>query len=479
MRISTLSSFPLLLAAGCGIDNGLNAKQDPDANQPVIDVSPESLSFADVEMGASATQLFTVTSVGTIDLDVTDIRLETQTAFSWASLDGKLPGALPVGESADVTITYVRESEVDFDTAWVDSNDAGNPSVSVLLYGGDVSPALELQPSSWDAGAIAAGDVVTGSINMVSTGGSPVVINDLSIVGDAEFTITSNDPLPITLAPGEESTVELAFSPSDIGTFSADLKVDADSPIGTLTAPLNGEGAGGPIAVCSAIPSSVDAITGTTVFTGDASYDTGGRSLVSYIWTLISVPSGSVATLARGSGANRDFTPDLAGTYTAQLVVTNDLGDSSEPCEASVDSVPTQDFWIEMYWTHSGDDMDLHLLRPAGTKETNGDCYYANCTGRGLEWGDTTVATDNPSLDLDDISATGPENINIDTPSAGDFTVGVHDYPGSVYNGVNDTTVNIYVGGALVWTDTRNINSEGYYEWFATVTWPGGIVTAL
>ncbi len=466
------------LATGCGIDNGLVGKKDPSANQPVIDVSPEQLSFSDTAMGETATQVFTVSSVGTGDLTVSGITLDSGTVFSWASLDGKLPGVLPVGDSADVTVTYTRADTGDYDTAWVASDDAGNPSVSVLLYGGDVTPALTLTPASWDAGGMGVGLVATQTIEMDSTGGAPVTINNLSIDGDPEFTIVGNDPLPITLAPGEHSNVDLSFSPSAVATFNANLKVDADAPVGTLTAPLTGQGGGGPIAVCSAVPTSVDAITGTTVFTGDSSYDTGTATITGYTWTLISAPSGSAAALARGSGPNRNFSPDLAGTYTAQLVVTDSDGQSSDPCEASVDSVPTENFWVEMYWTHYGDDMDLHMLKPSGTKESSGDCYYANCTGRGLEWGAAGPA-DNPTLDLDDIPGTGPENDNIDAPADGTYTVGVQDYPGSVYIGENDVTVNIYIGGLLAWTDTRNVDHEGGYEWFATVVWPGGAVTAL
>ncbi len=476
MRHGSTFLFVLVgLTSGCGIDNGIIKKHTENGDLPVIDVSPESLSFSDTAMGASDSKVFTVSSVGGVDLDVTDIHMDTGTAFTWASMDGKLPGTLAVGDSADITVTYTRASEGDYDTAWVASNDTDNPDVPVLLYGGDVTPALTLDPTSWDAGAHAAGDVVSGAINMISSGGAPVVINDLSISGDSAFTITNSDALPITLAPGQESLVELEFSPPDIGTYNADLVVDADSPVGTVTAPLTGEGAGGPIAICSADPAEVDAISGTTTFIGHNSYDTGGRSITAYTWTLISSPSGSAAALARGSSADRDFTPDMAGTYTAQLVVTNDLGQSSEPCEADVEAIPTQDFWIEMYWTHSGDDMDLHMLKPSGTKETNGDCYYANCT-RGLEWG-ASGPTDNPSLDLDDIPGTGPENENIDAPADGTYTVGVQDYPGSVYNGTNDVTVNIYIGGALQWSDTRNVNSEGTYEWFATVAWASGHAT--
>jgi hypothetical protein len=183
-----------------------------------------------------------------------------------------------------------------------------------------------------------------------------------------------------------------------------------------------------------------------------------------------------------GAAANRaGFTPDLAGTYTASLTVVNPVGLESPPCTASLEAVPTDALWIEMYWQQAGDDMDLHLVRADGELETSNDCYYANCssTWTRLDWGERGDETDDPELALDDIPGTGPEVIAIEAPEAATFTAYVQDFAGSVYEGENDVTMNVYVDGARVWTDTRDVDEEGASVPFVEVDWRDGTLTAL
>tara|TARA_R110001606_G_scaffold45770_4_gene118394 strand:- start:30211 stop:31005 length:795 start_codon:yes stop_codon:yes gene_type:complete len=234
-----------------------------------------------------------------------------------------------------------------------------------------------------------------------------------------------------------------------------------------------------PTAVCSVAPNPVTPPFTSATFDGSNSYDSSGNTIVSYLWQLVERPEGSAALLPFDSGIYiPDFYADLAGSYVGQLTIANELG-LSDTCQVILQAIPAQNLWIEMFWQYPGDDMDLHLLAPGGTLESNSDCYYANCAWASLDWGTIGVTEDNPKLDIDDISGVGPENINIHSPQTdGIYTVYVHDYPGSIYAGSNNVTINIYLNGSLVWSATKPISIEDSYTPFASIDWSTQTVTS-
>ena len=243
-----------------------------------------------------------------------------------------------------------------------------------------------------------------------------------------------------------------------------------------------------PIAVCNVTPNPVSPPFESATWIGNDSYDPSGASILDYSWNLVSIPAGSTSIMPLGSANRYPFVPDLAGDYVGQLIVTNDEGVSSSPCEVTLNSTPAENLWIEMFWEFPNDDMDLHLIAPGGSyNNISTDCYYSNCTPAvewlyDMDWGVAGYEGDDPSLDLDDIAGTGPENINILDPQAdGFYTVVVHDYQGStsdVYTG-NDVTVNIYLNGTLSWTDTREISGDNTVNEFARINWGTGTITSL
>lgn len=357
---------------------------------------------------------------------------------------------------------------------------------------GDGDPRIEAEPNPVDFGIVPAGESASQVVTILSTGDVSLNITAMQI-GSGRETFSLVEPILGTFEPGSSTDITITYT-SDGSETSGDFQILSNDPASpNLTVPLLAgaeivvdTGDSGdtdpplsqPVAMCSVDPAEVLAIHESADWIGNLSYDTDGGSIVSYEWTLVSTPAGATSTMPGGTANRRGFTPDVAGEYIGQLVVTDNDGLVSEPCLATLTATAGDGLWIEMFWTRSGDDMDLHLLDDGGTLATNSDCYYANCTWGGLNWGGAGAA-DDPILDLDDIPGTGPENINIDSPARGTYTVYVHDYPGSVYTGRNDVTVNVYLAGRMIWTDTRNVNSEGCYEPFVEVDVPGGSTTSL
>ena len=164
-----------------------------------------------------------------------------------------------------------------------------------------------------------------------------------------------------------------------------------------------------------------------------------------YRWQLEERPDGSDASPPRPNAARTIFRPDVAGEYLLSVNVVDEdgMGDS---CEIVVAAVASEGLRVEISWSTSGSDMDLHLLHPDAMRwNSNLDCYYANCnssSGSVLDW-ETPSRDDDPRLDIDDTNGFGPENINIDEPVPQTYTVGVHAFGGS---GV--VTARIYCGGS-------------------------------
>jgi len=355
------------------------------------------------------------------------------------------------------------------------------------------TPKIQVDPSPIDFGIVPAGESTAQIATLSSLGDATLNITVMQ-VGEGRETFTLLEPIIGSFEPNSFAEITITYS-SDGSETTGDLQILSNDPANpSLRVPLLAgaevivdTGDSGdtdpplsqPVAVCSVDPGEVLAIHESADWVGNSSYDTDGGSIVSYSWALYSAPAGATATMPGGTANRRGFTPDVAGEYVGELIVIDNDGLVSEPCYATLNATAGDGLWVEMFWTNSGDDMDLHLLDNGGALATDSDCYYANCTWGGLDWGVRGNTSDNPILDLDDIPGTGPENVNISSPDRGTYTVYVHDYPGSAYIGRNDVTVNVYFASRLVWTDTRNINSEGCYEPFVEVTSPGGTATPL
>ncbi|MEC7984343.1 MAG: choice-of-anchor D domain-containing protein [Myxococcota bacterium] len=464
----------LLVLLSCTMtENNVEKIMDTDVEYPNIVVEPSTVDFGIVEPSLSETEVVTFRNDGAVALDITDVQLEGAafTATSAAPI-----GLLPAGESAEMILSYSPQNLDDNGWLKVYSNDPDSPELFVPLEGHGAIPLLIIDPPELDMGWVSLGSSHEDGFTLRNGGEADLTISQTLLVG-TEFELFDTPSLPVTLAPGEETWLDVRYTPPDFGEHTGSLWVESDTPSGNSQATVFGSCAPSPVAVCEVTPEEIFPHYETATWVGENSYDEAGGEITEYEWTLIERPPGSEAYIPNG-GANRPhFSADLAGTYVGQLVVYNEWGRASEPCEASLEAIPRESLWVELYWEHSGDDMDLHIVRPNGQLETDNDCYYWNCVSGGwLDWGIFGLEDDDPSLDLDDITGTGPENTNILAPENGTFEVWVHDFPGSVYTSSNDVTVRIYLSGVLAWEGTKTISGENSYTRFAQVIWPDAVV---
>jgi hypothetical protein len=473
-------SFVFLFSlAGCSDYTLQEAEKYPSGATPIIEVSPKTLYFDIEEQGVPEVQNVQISNVGDSVLEISEMALVGDDPFSIINLSG-LQYLEPLQE-IDIAVTYAP-NEVGKEhngAVLIFSNDPYESGVEVTLGGMVKQPLLTVEPYILDLGMTPIYEELTGIFVLRSVGDTPVTINSINISGGL-FSYDEDFYLPRTMNPGEEYSLEVSFSSSNGGLFSEDMIVDTEEPAFDVTTKIIAQAQEGtPIAVCSVDPPDIQPNGGSATWYGSDSYDDEGFSIVNHTWTLISKPGGSTTNMPSGGADRSNFMPDLAGEYTAQLIVTNELGIQSAPCTTMLEAVPGQDLWVQMYWSNPGDDMDLHLIRANGTLNSNDDCYYGNCQGGILDWGIPNDPSDNPSLDLDDINGTGPENINISNPETGSFKIVVHDYPGSNFTPGNQVTVVIYAGGSMVWSDTKTISGEGSATPFAEVAWPSGTVSGL
>ncbi len=466
---------------------------------PRVCPDPMLLDFGNVQIGTPVVKTFTLESCGLEVLNLQNLQMASGSSpdFSLPTLPS-LPATFDPGESIQVEVQYYPQS-AGSDSGGVEifSNDqSADPSTgltgTVVLKANAVERACDIQatPFAVNFGVVVVGNQPTMDVVIANVGTDPCDVSDIRITTntpDDEFSL-ENFSGATTLQPGDMTTVQVGYDPTPpLGQDTGILSVFANDKdtnevridLNAFSVPPDGDG---PIAVCSVTPNQDVPPFTTVTWDGSQSYDTNSRPITEYRWEIFAFPPGSGATL-QGSGATRTTEVDFAGDYIASLVVVNDLGQTSDPCYATATVVPTQDLWIEMFWVHSGDDMDLHLLAPGGVPRTNTDCFYANCVpvfGQArLDWGQQGYAGDNPRLDRDDIPGDGPENINIANPADGRYTVFVNDYPGSDYQPGNEVTVKIYIDGVLAQEFVKTISGEDEDWYVCNVDWPSGNINPL
>lgn len=209
-----------------------------------------------------------------------------------------------------------------------------------------------------------------------------------------------------------------------------------------------------------------------------------GTGLSGYSWRVVTQPSGAgssaVWSPAPPTQASVQFLPYIVGVYTLEASA-RDAQNQVHTCQTLV-TAQAHGLRVELTWNGSGD-VDLHLHNGTNTpwfdsSGSQNDCYYSDCVTTPVAWG--------ASLDVDNVTANGPENVNVDTPNLNEnYAVAAHNYTGAsgrvatvkIFCGLTQggiTPTATYTSRALAGTTSGNCTANDFWR-VATVrfTAPG------
>lgn len=232
--ILTVTISAMLACSETGVKNTPVTAVLPNPN---INVTPPSLEFGTLMSEEIEVQTFTIKSIGEAPLDVTDITIEGSTAFTILS---QTAYTLDPEATVEIEVQFSPTEVDNIGFAVVHSDDPDEPETLVQLNGFGTVPELTITPDPYDFGTrfIPCSDEVT--LTLENTGGDALTLENIGEVSDGDFVLTDNNALPMTLSPGESTTVVVTYTPTIEGNTSGELQVLSNDPRGLVTATQTG-----------------------------------------------------------------------------------------------------------------------------------------------------------------------------------------------------------------------------------------------
>jgi len=212
-------------------------------------LSPATLSFGTVNVGASGTLSVTVTN--TTASPILIVGLSATGDYSVTS--GSCPvgsTTLAAGASCTVTVTFKPSAGGTRTGTLSVANNATALPLTVPLSGTAARAQLTASPAALEFGSIAVGAAAQLTVTLTNTGTASVTGIATSIAmtpsgaGASAYAVTTPCSTA-TLAPNQGCTLTVSFTPGTPGALAATLTIASSDPNGPATVALTGSGAQG------------------------------------------------------------------------------------------------------------------------------------------------------------------------------------------------------------------------------------------
>ncbi len=212
-------------------DDDDSSDDDDSVDGPALLLSAETLDFGSVLAGDSALRTLTLTNPGSETLLIADLALSPIGNFELAPPQATLvePGD---SQSWDVTYSPIRFESVE-GSITIQSNDPAQPEATVALVGAGSAPSIDLDPPSFDFGSPELGCSADVEITISNVGDQPLTLGEVSyedFSGTGELSATGLPAVGTVLDPGDSTSLEVVYVPTDVTPDSGVLHVPSDDP---------------------------------------------------------------------------------------------------------------------------------------------------------------------------------------------------------------------------------------------------------
>jgi len=317
------------------------------AGVPKVYLSKTNLTFAATDVGASSTQMITLSNPGTAALDLSGISIAPTGNFTETNTCGT---SVEIAGSCTISVTFGPTV-------------AGNPLKATLSVADDAAASPQTVALSGDGIGVAKVSLSTSAINFgnqavgIASAAMPVTVTNIGSgsLTVASFKVSGTNPADFTatsttcsaaLAPEADCVINVVFKPGSNAVYAAMLVLTDNTGNvagSTQTVMLGGSGIGTPAATLS-VPSIAFGSQSVGVASAAGSVtlaDTGNGPLTITSIAITGANAGdflefndcpaSSSTLAVHGTCQLAvvFTPKGAGTRSASLVLTDNAGGSA------------------------------------------------------------------------------------------------------------------------------------------------------
>ena len=321
-------AFSAALSVNSDASNGMQSVALSGTGTGMLALNPASNDFGSVVVGATKSQVVTITNGDSSSVSISGVSVVDNSAFTISGIS--TPLSLGGSQSTTFTVTFAPKASGSISGTVAITSNGSNPSLAMAVSGTGVTPgALSANPTSLSFGSVTTGNQGSLQETITNTGSTSVTVSQVGITGGGLS--VSGIATPLTLNGGQGATFTVAFAPTTSGAVSGNLTITSTATNPTLTIPVSGTGvtpgalAANPtsLSVGNVNVGSTGTVSETITNTGSTSVSvskvaiTGTGFSVSGITTPLTLNGGKSATVTVS------FTPTAAGVVSGNLTITS------------------------------------------------------------------------------------------------------------------------------------------------------------